>query len=68
MGKIIFAPICDKCGYEFKELYLKNSFVIKCPRCKNTIDHIDFIDPNFFFHGSNDGIVFDYLRGETYNE
>lgn len=44
MSRIIFVPICEECGYEFKELNvdfdIENSFKVICPKCGSGLNNI----------------------------
>ena len=54
MGRIIFVPTCENCGYEFTHLTLSEIFNIQCPKCECYINSLLF--PKY-----------DYLAKENFN-
>lgn len=45
---IIFAPICERCGYKFETVVFNRYGLIRtkiCPKCKREIETISIINP-----------------------
>ena len=67
MNRIIFIPVCENCGYEFKELNLSNSyFTKKCPRCGNDLNALAMPKWDCLIKENNDSLSFEYNKQEIY--
>lgn len=44
MSRIIFAPICERCGHEFTNFEYSLGSILICPECNANIDDISIIN------------------------
>ena len=67
MDRIIFVPVCENCGYEFKELSLNNfQFIKKCPQCGKILNVLVTAKWDYLIKENNDNLSFEYNKQEIY--
>lgn len=55
LSRIIFVPVCEKCGHEFTELDFTLSARIQCPRCGEILDNLVIPRYDYMCHQDKDG-------------
>ena len=66
MSRIIFIPVCENCGYEFKELVSTSYFAKKCPRCENILNTLAMPKWECLIKENIDNLSFEYNKQEIY--
>lgn len=66
MSRIIFIPVCEKCGHEFEELYVYYGFSEICPCCGELIEEVSIVSPDNLVRQDEDGFYLRYHKNEVY--
>lgn len=68
MSRIIFAPICGECGYEFTELEFSLYTKKYCPKCGTILDSVVIPKYDTMVHMNNKSMeyVLRYSREDYY--
>lgn len=67
MSRIIFVPVCEKCGHEFTELNFGINTRIKCPDCGEILNEVAIIKHDRMCHENKFGeYIATYSKDDYY--